>query len=104
MKKPEYTKWKVALDLLSLIFLSIFIGVVAYDPSGKIRYPNGDLTLYGMTISVVIIPSLVGGLWLIFRYIGSDLLLFRLLDKLHAPLSMFVILMIILLSIITLKG
>ncbi|MEQ1705536.1 MAG: hypothetical protein ABL867_06130 [Rickettsiales bacterium] len=104
VKNPKYTKWKVALDILSLIPFIIFIGVLVYEPGSKIRYPNGDLTLSGILFLINFFPALAGGVWLVFRYIGSDLLLFRLLDKLHVPLSIFIILMMILLSLITAKG
>ncbi len=89
VKKPKYTKWKVALDILSLIPFIIFIGVVAYEPGSKIRYPNGDLTLSGIVITALIIPVLAGGVWLGFRIVTnkyvdiiSNWLPFRLLGKL----------------------
>ncbi len=107
VKKPKYTKWKVALDILSLIPFIIFIGVLVYEPGSKIRYPNGDLTLSGMVITALIIPVLAGGVWLVFRYVDiiSNWLPFRLYGKLHAlPSPIFIILIIILFSIVTAKG
>ena len=103
-KNPKYTKWKITLDILSLIPFIIFIGVGIYDPNIKAHNPDGSLTYFGKLFLINFIPALAGGLWIVFRYIGSDLLLFRLLDKLHLPLSIFIILMMILLSLMTVKG
>lgn len=102
MALPKYTKRTVALDILSLVFVVIFIGVGIYDPNAKIHDPNGNLTIPGIIISVDIVPFIAGIIWLSFRYIDiiCSLLQFRSLGKFYELLFPIILIIILLSQII----